>query len=75
MPKQSAVAEDADDSRDQWAQQPAAAAQDPAGAGISPMTAFTEQLLYKPEYTEAMGAGVDTRDDGQGKANGAGLSR
>ena len=26
---------------------------------------------YKPESTEAMGLGVDTRDDGQGKANGA----
>ena len=25
----------------------------------------------KPESTEAMGRGVDTRDDGQGKANGA----
>ena len=24
-----------------------------------------------PESTEAMGRGVDTRDDGQGKANGA----
>ena len=29
------------------------------------------QLLPKPESTEAMGRGVDTRDDGQGKANGA----
>ena len=27
--------------------------------------------LTKPESTEAMGRGVDTRDDGQGKANGA----
>ncbi len=27
--------------------------------------------LAKPESTEAMGRGVDTRDDGQGKANGA----
>ena len=26
---------------------------------------------YYPESTEAMGRGVDTRDDGQGKANGA----
>ena len=26
----------------------------------------------KPESTEVMGAGVDTRDDGQGKANRAG---
>ena len=28
-------------------------------------------LKGKPESTEAMGRGVDTRDDGQGKANGA----
>ncbi len=27
--------------------------------------------INKPESTEAMGRGVDTRDDGQGKANGA----
>ena len=27
--------------------------------------------VCKPESTEAMGRGVDTRDDGQGKANGA----
>ena len=26
---------------------------------------------HNPESTEAMGRGVDTRDDGQGKANGA----
>ena len=29
------------------------------------------QSSSKPESTEAMGRGVDTRDDGQGKANGA----
>ena len=29
-------------------------------------------LSGKPESTGAMGTGVDTRDDGQGKANGAG---
>ena len=29
--------------------------------------------MNKPESTEAMGTGVDTRDDGQGKANGPGL--
>ena len=29
------------------------------------------RILLKPESTEAMGRGVDTRDDGQGKANGA----
>ena len=28
--------------------------------------------MNKPESTEAMGTGVDTRDDGQGKANGPG---
>ena len=27
--------------------------------------------VTNPESTEAMGRGVDTRDDGQGKANGA----
>ena len=31
-----------------------------------------ERLTPKPEFTEAMGRGVDTRDDGQGKANGPG---
>ena len=30
-----------------------------------------KKRLLKPESTEAMGRGVDTRDDGQGKANGA----
>ena len=29
------------------------------------------ELSPYPESTEAMGRGVDTRDDGQGKANGA----
>ena len=29
------------------------------------------EQVRKPESTEAMGRGVDTRDDGQGKANGA----
>ena len=29
--------------------------------------------MNKAESTEAMGTGVDTRDDGQGKANGPGL--
>ena len=30
-----------------------------------------EVHVLNPESTEAMGRGVDTRDDGQGKANGA----
>ena len=31
------------------------------------------RLCTKPESTEAMGRGDDTKDDGQGKANGPGL--
>ncbi len=31
----------------------------------------TAKPAANPESTEAMGRGVDTRDDGQGKANGA----
>ena len=30
-------------------------------------------IKYKPKSTEAMGRGDDTKDDGQGKANGPGL--
>ena len=44
---------------------------------ISTRSVFPPVLLMrertpKPESTEAMGRGVATRDDGQGKANGAG---
>ena len=35
------------------------------------MQGITMGIRLKPESTEAMGRGVDTRDDGQGKANGA----
>ena len=37
----------------------------------TPYTGDVTAVESKPESTEAMGRGVDTRDDGQGKANGA----
>ena len=35
------------------------------------LSTSSEKVPTNPESTEAMGRGVDTRDDGQGKANGA----
>ena len=37
------------------------------------ITSTQTRTMRKPESTEAMGRGDDTKDDGQGKANGPGL--
>ena len=52
---------------------------DAVGPTLSPLIpnagcqATTRNAGTKPESTEAMGRGDDTKDDGQGKANGPGL--
>ena len=45
--------------------------QTPFCAGVSATILSGATVSSYPESTEAMGRGVDTRDDGQGKANGA----